>query len=223
MTLSHEELMTAIQAKSDQMNAVDLVGGPLTCQILDVKRGSADQPVSIVVDAHQQPWKPSKTALRVLCACWGGDPQVWIGRTVVLYNDEKVKWGGVEVGGIRISHMSDISGPKTIMVNETRGKKGAQKVEPYRAVSSNAQPQQIEKPFYSEESFEENFPKWQDLIGNGDKTAAQIINSIEKRARLTSGQASRINSCGLYQDEPEVVEENEYQDAGDGDPFGEDQ
>ena len=216
MTLGAEELRHAIQAKSDQINAVDLAGGPLVCQILDVLRGSADQPVSIKVDAHPQPWKPSKTSLRVLCACWGADPQVWIGRFVVLYNDESVKWAGSAVGGIRTSHMSHIDGRKTVMVNETRGKKCAQIVEPY--YPEGAQQPAAEVPFYPDDKFSENLPKWVELLDSGKKTAEQIISNVEKGGfRLTAGQKARIKQTP---DEPEIPEHLE--DAPphtDGDPF----
>lgn len=192
MTLDTASLRQAIQAKSDQINAVDLVAGPLVCQIVDVTRGDSDQPVSIKVDAHKQPWKPSKTSLRVLCACWGDDPSVWIGRWVVLYNDESVKWAGQAVGGIRTSHLSHIDGPKVIMVNETRGKKTAQRVEPY--YPQEAQAPKAELPYYSDEAFEENLPKWRDLISEGSKTADQIIVAIKKKAKLTARQEERIRA-----------------------------
>lgn len=217
MTLSSDDLRHAIQAKSDQINAVDLAGGPLVCQILDVVRGSAEQPVSIKVDAHPQPWKPSKTSLRVLCACWGADPSVWVGRWAVLYNDESVKWAGTAVGGIRTSHLSHIDGPKTIMVNETRGKKAAQKVEPYYPDQQEA-PKEI--AYYPEEKFAENLPKWIALIDEGKKTVEQIVASVERGGKLTSGQKSRIKPTPVQVEEmpPHLADEP----VGDGDdPFAE--
>lgn len=220
MTLDTASLRQAIQAKSDQINAVDLVAGPLVCQIVDVTRGDSDQPVSIKVDAHKQPWKPSKTSLRVLCACWGDDPSVWIGRWVVLYNDESVKWAGQAVGGIRTSHLSHIDGPKVIMVNETRGKKTAQRVEPY--YPQDAQAPKAELPYYSDEAFEENLPKWRDLIAEGSKTADQIIGAVKKKAKLTARQEERIRApieqaAPEPEEAPPVMEEPPLTD----DPFAE--
>lgn len=220
MTLDAEALRAAVQAKSDQINAVDLLGGPLTCQIVDVVRGNADQPVSIIVDAHKQPWKPSKTSLRVLSACWGTDPRAWIGRWVVLYCDETVKWAGQQVGGIRTSHLSHIDGPRTIMVNETRGKKAAQHVQPYYPEKFAAP--KAELPYYADESFEENLPKWLELIAGGDKTADQIIGAIKKKARLTARQEERIRAIqnvpvGIADESPPAMEEPPVTD----DPFAE--
>jgi hypothetical protein len=42
---------------------------------------------------------------------------------MTLYNDPTVLWGGVEVGGIRISHMSDIDDDIEVKLTKTRGKK----------------------------------------------------------------------------------------------------
>lgn len=216
-TLTEQELRGAIQAKSDQINAVDLAGGPLVCQITGVTRGSADQPVVISVDAHPQPWKPSKTSLRVLCACWGADPSVWVGRHAVLYNDEAVKWGGVAVGGIRTSHLSHITERKVVMVNETRGKKGAQIVEPYYPDASNAPAAAPE--YYPEEKFEENLSKWVALIDSGDKTVAQIVKAVERGGKLTVGQRARIKKTDLPP-EPEEPAMDEPPPREDGDdPF----
>lgn len=192
MTLTAQDLARATQAKSNQINAADLLGGPLTCTILDVSRGDADQPVNIKVDAHPQPWKPSKTSLRVLCACWGNDPQQWIGRVAVLICDETVTWAGQAVGGIRTSHLSHIDGTKTIMVNATRGKKKAEIVEPYRMAEQATAT--VELDYYPEDSFETNLPAWIKLIDEGKKTAEQIIANIEKKAKLTVGQKSRIKA-----------------------------
>lgn len=220
MTVDKEYLRKTIQAKSDQINAVDLVGGSLACQILDITEGSADQPLSIKVSGHPQPWKPSKTSRRVLIACWGDDPSVWIGRWVVLYNDETVKWAGQAVGGIRTSHLSHIDGPKVIMVNETRGKKTAQRVEPY--YPQDVQAPKAELPYYSDEAFEENLPKWRDLIAEGSKTADQIIGAIKKKAKLTARQEERIRApieqaAPEPEDAPPVMEEPPLTD----DPFAE--
>lgn len=219
MTISEQDLRRAIQAKSDQINAVDLAGGPLVCQILDVTRGDSEQPVSIKVDAHPQPWKPSKTSLRVLCACWGNDPAAWIGRYAVLYNDESVTWAGAAVGGIRTSHLSHIDGRKVIMVNATRGKKAAQTVEPYYPEQAQAP---VEPQFYPDDKFAESLPKWIALLDAGTKTAEQIIVAAEARGfTLTSGQKSRLKPTPAP--EPEVPAHMQEAPPTDDDPFAEDE
>ncbi len=107
-----EKFRKAIAPKSDQMNGDDLILGQKTIKVMKVVVGDSDQqPISIFYDGDNgKPYKPCKSMGRVLGQCWGG-PQTWIGKSMTLYRDEKVTWAGMEVGGIRISHMSDISGP----------------------------------------------------------------------------------------------------------------
>jgi hypothetical protein len=52
---------------------------------------------------------------------------------MTLFRDSKVQWGGMDVGGIRISHMSDISGVATLPLTVTKGKKAPFVVKPLSA------------------------------------------------------------------------------------------
>lgn len=216
MSVTREAFLSTTMAKSDQLNSSDLLGGPLVCQITDIQMtGSADQPISIFVDAHPQPWKPSKTSRRVLAACWAdAEPSEWVGRFVVLYNDPSVMWAGKAEGGIRCSHLSHISERKTIMVNATRGKKAAQVVEPYYAQAESAPQQPV---FWPEEAFEKQFKNAEPLLISGEKDAEKVIVALEKKAPLTEGQKARLRRCKAA--EP-VIEEEPLQLEDDGDPFG---
>jgi hypothetical protein len=122
-------LTKTIEAKSDQLNACDLVA-PITVTVLSVEQGAADQPVVIGIDGGRQPYKPCKSMRRVLIKLWLEDPKAWIGRKMTLYNDESVKWAGEAIGGIRISHLSHIDSVKSVSLNVTKGKKGLWKVQP---------------------------------------------------------------------------------------------
>lgn len=97
-----------IIAKSDQLNASDIAGS-LTIKIVDAKKAAtSDQPLSIFYEGGgNKPWKPCKTMRRVMGNIWGS-PIDLKGRSVTLICDPKVTWGGAEVGGIRITHMSHI-------------------------------------------------------------------------------------------------------------------
>lgn len=118
------DVSNAIVAKSDQLNAIDLVGRDVTVAIVDVKPGPADQPVHIITDAYgpSRPWKPSKTALRDIVQVWGTDSTVWVGRRITLFNDPEVLWAGQAVGGIRIRAMSHIDKAFEAKHVITRGK-----------------------------------------------------------------------------------------------------
>lgn len=211
MTISREDFLGTTMAKSDQINAADLLGGPLVCQINDIQMtGSADQPISIYVDAHPQPWKPSKTSRRVLAACWSDvEPSEWVGRFVVLYNDPTVMWAGKAEGGIRCSHLSHISEKKTIMVNATRGKKAAQVVEPY--YPHEQAPQQ--STYWPDDAFEKQFKKAEPLLISGEKIADDVIVALEGKALLSEGQKARLRRCKaedpLPDDAPSLMEDED--------------
>mgnify|MGYP000932967540 CR=1 FL=1 len=130
-----------IQAKADQLNADDLVGGPIVARIVEVRIvGGLEQPVAVILDGDHKPWKPCKTSMRILAAMWGTDSSKWAGRTVRLFRDPTVKYGGVEVGGIRISGMSDVDGPKTVTLASSKKTKTTYRIEPLRSVQTPQAP-----------------------------------------------------------------------------------
>lgn len=126
------DVSAAIVAKSDQMNAIDLVGGEVTVTIVDVKPGSADQPVHIITDLYgpSRPFKASKTALRDIVQAWNTDSTAWIGRRLTLWNDPEVLWAGQKVGGIRIKAMSHIDKAFEAKHIITRGKSQKVMIQP---------------------------------------------------------------------------------------------
>ena len=98
------DMSQVIIPKSDQINADDFVAGPITFQIEGVEiRAGTEQPVSIHLAGEPRAWKPCKSMSRVLVAAWGPDANVYRGRSVTLYRDPTVKWGGMEIGGIHSS------------------------------------------------------------------------------------------------------------------------
>jgi hypothetical protein len=100
------DMRDTIEAKSDQLNAED-IATPKVLLITSVKKTSGDQPVSIGYEGDKgKPWKPCKSMRRILVKAWGADGEQFIGKSVEVYNDPKVKWAGEEIGGIRISKMS---------------------------------------------------------------------------------------------------------------------
>ncbi len=124
-------LTTTIVPKSDQLNADDLIAGPRTITIIAVETGSAEQPVLIQYQGGAgRPYKPSKSMRRVLVALWGTDGNAYVGRSITLYRDPLVKFGGDPVGGIKISHASDISEAANILLTESRGKRKPHRVQP---------------------------------------------------------------------------------------------
>ena len=119
---TRKEVLASIVPKSDQLNADDLLTGPITVKITKVSRGNKEQPISVEIEGRQ-PYKPCKSMRRVLIATWSDDPAAWIGQQMTLFCDPTVLWAGVKVGGIRISHLSGLEKPKTFLLTKSRGKK----------------------------------------------------------------------------------------------------
>jgi len=125
------DLTATIVPKSDQLNADDLITGPRVFTVADVREGSSEQPVNIeLVEFPGRPFRPSKTVLRILVTAWGSESSAYIGRRMELYRDPVVKFGGQEVGGIRVSALSHIPKPMKLALTETRGKKTTHVVQP---------------------------------------------------------------------------------------------
>ena len=72
---------------------------------------------------------------RVLAAGWGTDSSAWAGRQVTLFCDPSVRFGGQEVGGTRISHMSHLDKPLAVPLLVTRGKSAIFRVQLLEAPS----------------------------------------------------------------------------------------
>lgn len=125
------DLSQSIEPKSDQQNFDDYLSGPKVVTVVEVKNGTPDQPVEVhLAEFPGRPFKPSKSMRRVLVAVWGPEAAAYAGRSLQLYGDPTVKFGGQEVGGIRISHMSHIDAPKTVSLTVSRGKRAPHVVHP---------------------------------------------------------------------------------------------
>ena len=133
-----------IEPKSDQINADDLTAGSRTITITGIKaqQSSAEQPVAISFEGDKgKPWKPCKSMRRVLVHAWGPDGNAYVGRRLTLYRDDRVMWGGIQVGGIRISHMSDITKNMTMPLTVSKAKRAPFTVEPLRDAPSAPPPE----------------------------------------------------------------------------------
>lgn len=126
------DLTQTIIAKSDQTNADDLIGGPRTIKVTKVSlSASPEQPISINYEGDNgKPFLPCKSMRRVLVQIWGSDGNAYIGRSMTIYRDPTVTWGGMEVGGIRISHMSDIKARVTMSLTANKKSKKPYVVDP---------------------------------------------------------------------------------------------
>lgn len=177
-----DDMKQAIIPKSDQLNSDDLITGPMTIKITGVTvRGGQEQPVAISFEGDNgKPYKACKSMCRVMVAAWGPDSSKYVGRSMTLYRDPAVKWGGMAVGGIRISHMSHIDENMTMALTVTRANK-----KPYtvKVISTNAAPQ--------------SHPVSSALPAADSAGAAPSVISPAQHKRLEA----RINEVGAKRDE----------------------
>lgn len=119
------DMTHVIIAKSDQLNADDLIAAPITVRITKVKVTlETVQPVTIWYEGDNgKPWKPCKGQCRVLVHAWGKDPANYVGRLLTLFREPTVVYAGKKVGGIEISHMSDIKDDFDFAITVSRGSK----------------------------------------------------------------------------------------------------
>lgn len=141
------DITATIQPKTDQMNYDHLLTGPITITVSGVRvNTSSEQPVIVNFEGDDgKPFKPCKSMRRVMAKGWGADSSKYVGRSMTLYGDQDVIFGGQKVGGIRISHMSHIDRPISLPLSASKTKRILYKVEPLRLDSSpQAKPTRIE-------------------------------------------------------------------------------
>jgi hypothetical protein len=124
------DLTESCEPKSDQLDAVDLLSGPRTFTVERVSRGNGEQPFNYHLAEFPRPWRPGKSMRRVLLNVWGADATQHAGRRLTLYCDNRVKFGGQEVGGVRISHMSGIEKAQGTPLIVSKGKSMVYVVQP---------------------------------------------------------------------------------------------
>jgi hypothetical protein len=139
------DMSGTIIAKSDQINAADLIGNPITMTIREVQikaAGADDQPVSVYFEGETKAFRPCKGVRRLLVHAWGPDANAYIGRSLTLFCDPSVTWAGKPEGGIRVSHMSNIAGEFVFSMRTSRSA-----TKPYRIlpIKAPAKPDPAEK------------------------------------------------------------------------------
>lgn len=125
MQTQQTKWMKTIAAKSDQINADDLIAGDKIIEITGVKVDeTSEQPATLFYKGDNgKPFKPCKTVRKIIAHCWGGDENLYVGRSMLLYRDASVKWAGEEVGGIRIKAMSHIDSRKRLSLQIAKGRR----------------------------------------------------------------------------------------------------
>jgi hypothetical protein len=142
------DLSQTIAPKSDQLNADDLIGRTMTITVSKISKADGEQPVAINFEGDGgKPYKPCESMRRVLVNVWGADGHAYAGRRMTLYRDDTVAFGGMAVGGIRISHVSDTTKPVTMALTATRAQRKPYTVKPLPAEQApKSEPDQQQAP-----------------------------------------------------------------------------
>ena len=175
-------LRDTVAPKSDRRNADDFLAGSETVKIIAVKRGDAESPVAVHLE-NSKPWYPCKSMRRILIAAYGDNGVDWIGKSMTLYCDPAVRFGGVAVGGIRISHLSHIESDMVVSLTTTRSKRTPYTVKKLEILGD-----------YPADRFAENLPAWLSAIKDGRATAKQILAKVSQSGKLTAEQINLIES-----------------------------
>lgn len=129
------DLTESIAPKSDQLNADDLIAGPVTVTISEVRKGSDEQPVDVhLIEFPGRAYRPSKSMRRVMVMAWGAEASAYAGRRLTLVRNPEITFGRDKVGGIEIAALSHIDKPLTVALTATRGRRKNFTVQPLAEV-----------------------------------------------------------------------------------------
>jgi hypothetical protein len=186
-----------LEAKSDQLNATDIMGIDLVIRIRAVVVGGGkEQPVAVYFDGdNNRPWKPSKGMRRVLAAGWGWESDNWVGKSVKLHFDASVKYAGKEVGGIRVKAMSDI---------DQRGMVVVEAINRQQRVPVNVAYLDARMPAYPADKFASALPTMAAKMQSGEMTLQQIVAKCQQTGQLTSEQLAELEKLA-----PVVIEDSQ--------------
>lgn len=189
------DMTESIAPRSDQANADDFMSGPRTFTITEVRKANnPEQPIDVVLAEFPKgrPFKPSKSMRRVMVAAWGPDASLYTGKRLTLYRDPTIRFGSEQVGGIRISHMSDIDKQMTLALTVTRGKRAPYIVKPLAAdapVAKPASPEllaELEQMFVSRGIAEDVRLAGANHYTGGRATALEVLTEDEVRTVIAA-------------------------------------
>jgi len=165
-----------IVAKSDRLNAVDIINGPKLITITSVDVPPKDGPITVHFEGENgRPWIiGNKTVPRILGKLWGNKSEKWVGHSVEVHFDPDVIYAGETVGGIRPHAATGIETTQIISLKEKRGPKPKVfKIEPLKVSGASAKPATVE---FSMETYERAVSK---IIAES-KTADELSTRFDR-------------------------------------------
>jgi len=178
-----------VKIKSDRLNYEDFIMGPQDFTIDRLgKKMDQGQPRLLMFFAGREdtPYWPSKGMVKCLSSPegWGeSEFSEWVGRKVRLFGEPTVVYAGKEIGGIQISHISDIPAAYSTKITLRRGMRIDYMIEP------------LTEAMYPAAQFSEKLPAMRQAIADGKMTADQVIAHCEKTGKLTDEQKAAISAA----------------------------
>ena len=202
---------------TDRLVADDLIGGPRTITITGVKgavmEGKEKALFSFEGD-NGKPFIPCKTMVKVMMGVWGKYANEFVGRSVTVYRDPEVAFGGLVQGGVRISHMSHITEAITVVVQAKKGKKGPIRILPLVADVTPIKPARQTAAEWAADHIAavaeaSHFARLDALIEHGAKPMAKLArDNIELHQKVSLAYKAR-----------RVELDGDADDTQDGDAF----
>lgn len=181
------DISFALEAKSNQLNAIDIMGCNRVIKIREVRVTKSDQPVAVYFDGdNNRPWFPSKGMRRILAGAWGQESDNWIGKFAELYFEPSVMYAGKEVGGIRIKALSDID-QRGLQFSLTINR---QKREPYHVPLLS-----VVVAEYPDDKFKKALPAMAAKMESHEMTLQQVIAQCQKTGQLTQEQVKQLEAA----------------------------
>ncbi|GLI99168.1 hypothetical protein [Sphingobium sp. BS19] len=204
-----------VEAKSDQLNADDLIGAPRTITIRRVTGNDGDQPVSIFYDGdNNKPFKPCKTIRRILMGVWGRYASEYVGKSMTIYRDDSVTFGGLATGGIRISHMSHIEKETVVVVMKSKGKKDGVKILPLIMEQKADAAAEWAAKHISELGQQDDLDALNNHIAAGEKAVARLkANRPELHTKVIAAYDLRRDMLTPAEGKPETDMGEAHNDA----------
>lgn len=202
-----------IIAKSDQINAVDLLGGSVTVTVKEVRITAVAQPVALHLEETAKVFRPCKGMRRLIVKLWGEDAKKYVGRAMTLYCDPDVTWAGKKEGGIRISHMTHIRQAELVPVRTSKEKTKVYQVEPL-SHATTAEAQEVARPVDDERGKAETWIAAK-VKGLTDATTVADVDTI-----VTQSKRGLLAVVDKYPDLHERFVAAERDARAAFDPFG---
>ena len=179
----------AMQANSNQLNAADIMGVEpiITVQSVNLTNEAGKKTVWVHYHGGEgRPWRVSTGMVRILSAGWGPESDNWIGKSVKIFNEPTVRFGGKEVGGVQIRAMSDIP---------ERGIKATLSINRTKRVPFPVAHLAMQAPSYPEDRFNATFDKMVGAMESGKMTLEGIIHQCQQTGTLTQEQLKRLSDA----------------------------